>query len=204
VIVILAIFGIGFTTSIIKKKIQRQDIAILVSGIVYMFAGGVTQVLGTRAIPILCIPVCCSGAYYLFKSRFGSYLKYVFLILLMLFPFVLVHSSFFDSEIFFQTKESYDASNFMIDRYNWTNTGLILAHLRVVTYLEARQPLSSFFESESSPLFPTISKYETIVYTIGLGKNLLKYNYTQEKITSEIHFNQVYSNGFSYIWKRSS
>jgi hypothetical protein len=204
VIVILAIFGISFTTAIIKKKMQRQDIAIFASGIVYMFAGGVTQVLGTRAIPILCIPVCCSGAYYLFKSRFGSYLKYVFLILLMLFPFVLVHSSFFDSEIFFQTKEAYDASNFMIDHYNWTTTGLILAHIRVITYLEARQPLPSSFESESSPLFPRISKYETIVYTIGLGKNLLKYNYTQEKITSEIHFNQVYSNGFSYILMRSS
>lgn len=204
VIVILAIFGIGFATSIIKKKMHRQDIAILVSGIVYMLAGGVTQVLGTRAIPIIVIPVCCSGAYYLYKSRFGPYLKYVFLILLMLFPFVLVHSSFFDSEIFFQTKETYDASNFMIDHYNWANTGLILAHVRVATYLESRQPLATLFENDFSPLFPRIGKYETIVYTIGLGKNLLKYNYTQDKITDEIHFNQVYSNGFSCILINSS
>jgi hypothetical protein len=208
VIVVLVIFGIGFTASIIKRKTQLHDNALLVSGIVHLFLGGVTQVLGSRAIALLFIPVCCSGVYYLFQTRFRSYLKFVFLILLVLWPFVFVHWSLSNDEIFFQTKEAYDVSNFMIDHYDWTSSraryGLTLAHFRVVKYLESRQPLEAFFETDFSPLFPKISQYETIVYTVGLGMNLLKYNYTKERILDEMGFDQVYCNGFSYIWINSS
>jgi hypothetical protein len=105
----------------------------------------------------------------------------------------------------FQTKEAYYAENFMIDRYNWTNPSLILAHYRVTTYLQTKQPsLSAYFEDAVySPLFPRLKEYDTIVYTVGLGKDLLRHNYTTEKILREEKLNFIYNNGFSYIATKS-
>jgi len=105
----------------------------------------------------------------------------------------------------FQTREAYHAENFMIDRYNWTNPGFILAHFRVITYLQTKQPSLAYFEDDIySPIFPRLKEYDSIVYTVGLGKNLLKYNYTMERILREEKLNVVYSNGFSYIAIKSS
>jgi hypothetical protein len=74
----------------------------------------------------------------------------------------------------------------------------------VITYLKTKQVSSVNFENDrNSPLFPRINEYDSIVYTVGLGKNLLRYNYTTERILSEEKFNVVYNNGFSYIATKS-
>jgi hypothetical protein len=100
----------------------------------------------------------------------------------------------------FQTKEAYHTENFMIDYYNWTNQAFILAHVRVITYLQTKQPSLAIFEDDVySPLFPRLKEYDSIVYTVGLGKNLLSYNYTTERILREEILNVVYNNGFSYV-----
>jgi hypothetical protein len=100
----------------------------------------------------------------------------------------------------FQTKEAYQAENFMIDHYNWKNPRVILAHYRVITYLQTKQPSVAYFEDDLySPSFPMLKKYDCLVYTVGLGKNLLNYNYTTERILREEILNIVYNNGFSYI-----
>jgi hypothetical protein len=86
----------------------------------------------------------------------------------------------------FQTKEAYQAENFMMDHYNWTSPSLILAHVRVISYLQTKQPSFAYFEDDVySPLFPRLKEYDSIVYTVGLGKNLLRYNYTTEGILRE-------------------
>jgi hypothetical protein len=65
--------------------------------------------------------------------------------------------------------------------------------------LESKQPLPAPFESDTHLSFTEIQKYETIVYTIGLGKTFLKYNYTMDRIYDEEYFSHIYSNGFSDI-----
>ena len=192
----------GFIFLLIKRKMRDLDKAIFLTGALYSALGILFYTLGSRAILLAFIPISL-GASYLFESNFRSYLKCSFLVLLILFLFLPLHMSFFDSQIMFQTKEAYQAENFMIDHYNWKKPSLILAHIRVVTYLQTKQPSVAYFESDSSILFPRLNDYDSIVYTVGLGKNLLKHNYSTERILHEEKLNLIYNNGFSYIATKS-
>jgi len=194
----------GFTILVIKRKMRDLDKAIFLTGAVYSAFGIIFSTLGSRAIAIVFIPISL-GAPYLFESRFRPYMKPLFLVLLILFAFIPLHSSFYESQIMFQTKEAYQTENFMLDNYNWTNPSFILAHCRVVTYLQTKQPsLANFEDDVYSPLFPRLKEYDTIVYTVGLGKNLLRYNYTTERILYEEKLNVIYNNGFSFVAIKSS
>ena len=189
----------GFIILLIKRRIRDLDKAIFLTGAVYFAFGIMFFTLGSRAIPIVFIPISL-GVSYLLESRFRPYVKSLFLVLLILFAFIPLHDSFYGSQIMFQTKEAYQAENFMIDRYNWTNPILILAHFRVITYLRTKQPSIANFENDVySPLFPRLKEYDSIVYTIGLGKNLIEHNYTTDRILREEKLNMVYNNGFSYV-----
>jgi len=193
---------VGFIM-LIKRKMRDLDKAIFLTGIVYSASSIAFFTLGSRAIAIFFIPISL-GASYLLENRFRPYIKSLSLALLILFVFILLHGSFYDSQIMFETKEAYYAENFTIDHYNWAKPSLILAHYRVITYLETRKPNATYYESDFSPLFPRLKEYDSIVYTFGLGKNLLKYNYTTERILLEEKLNLVYNNGFSYLAIRSS
>lgn len=203
VIVTTILCSAGFIVLLIKRRMRPLDKAVFLSGAVYSAVGSLVLLLGSRAIPLVFVPVSL-GASYLFESRFRPYLKCLFLVLLILFLFIPLHMSFYDSQIMFQTKEAYQAENFMIDHYNWTNPSLTLAHFRVATYLRTKQPSVAYFESDFSTLFPRIKEYDSIVYTVGLGKNLLRHNYTSERILREEKLNVVYSSGFSYMAIKSS
>lgn len=202
-------FGItclsGFILLLVKRKMRSLDKAIFLTGLIYSGVGVVLFTLGSRAIAIAFIPISL-GAPYLFESRFRPYVKSLFLVLLMLFTFIPLHDSFYDSQILFQTKEAYHTENFMIDYYNWTNPSLILAHFRVIPYLQTkvRAPSETYYESDFSTLFPRLEEYDSIVYTVGLGKNLLRFNYTTERMLREEKLNVVYSSGSSYIAVKSS
>jgi hypothetical protein len=193
----------GFIFLCLKRGIRLVDKAVLVSGAIYIGIGGIVQLLGLRALPLVVVPISL-GATYLIKDRIGQYLKYLFLAMILLFVFVPIHSSFNDSQIFFQTEEAYQTENFMIDHYDVTVTDHILAHIRVVDYLRTKEFNSTNYENDFSHLFPNIGEYNCIVYTIGLGKNLLSHNYTSEKMLSEAKLNVVYSGGLSYIAVESS
>jgi hypothetical protein len=190
---------VGFIILLIKRKMRDLDKAIFLTGVVYLVVGSVFFTLGSRTIAIVFIPISL-GASYLLGSRFRTYINFLFLVLLILFVFIPFHASFYDSQIMFQTKEVYHTENFMIDHYNWTSQTFILAHVRVITYLQTKQPSLAIFEDDVySPLFPRLKEYDCMVYTVGLGKNLLNYNYTTERILREEILNVVYNNGFSYI-----
>jgi len=194
----------GFTVLVIKRKMRDLDKAIFLTGAVYSGVGVLLYILGSRALPIVFIPVSL-GASYLFETRFRRYINFLFLVLLILFAFIPLHNAFYDSQIMFQTKEAYQTENFMIDHYNWTNQAFILAHYRVLTYLQTKQPnLANFEDDVYSPLFPRLKEYNCIVYTVGLDKNLLRYNYTTERILREEKLNVVYNSGFSYVAIKSS
>jgi hypothetical protein len=193
----------GFFILLIKGKMRDVDKAIFFTGVVYSASGIIFFTLGSRALPLIFIPISL-GSSYLLTSRFRPYVKSLFLILVILFAFIPLHSSFNTNEIMFQTKEAYQTENFMIDNYNWMNPSFILAHSRVVTYLQTKQPRLVYFETDFSTLFPRIKEYDCIVYTMGLGINLLRYNYTTEGILHEEKLNMIYNNGFSYIATKSS
>jgi hypothetical protein len=194
----------GFIVLLIKRKMRDVDKAIFLTGVVYSASGIILSNLGSRAIAIVFIPISL-GASYLLKSRFRPYVISLFLVLLILFAFVPLHGTFNTNQIMFQTKVDYQTENFLIDHYNWTNPSLILAHSRVITYLYAKQPSLVIFEDDVySPLFPRIKEYDCIVYTVGLGINLLRYNYTNKGILHEEKLNMIYNNGFSYIATKSS
>ncbi len=193
----------GFVFIYFKRRVRLIDKVIFLVGATYLGVGSVILLLGFRALPLVIVPVSL-GIAHLIKSRLGPYLKSLFLVFLLLFVFIPIHSSFNVSQILFQTEESYQTENFMIDHYNWTDYGIILAHFRVINYLSARQLSIVQYESDFSNLFPRLKDYDCIVYTIGLGENLLLHNYTTEKIFHEEKLNLVYNNGFSYIGIKSS
>ena len=198
-ILTVAICFIGFVILLIRRKLTNLDKAIFLTGFIYSAAGTILFILGSRAIPLTFIPVSLGASYFL-QGKFRKPLMFLFLILIILFTFIPLHSSFYDSQIIFQTEEAYKMESFMIDRYNWTRSDVILAHVRVITYLRAKHPSNVDFENDvSDPLFPRIKEYDSIVYTVGLGKNLLKHNYTSERILREEKLNMIYNNGLSYI-----
>jgi hypothetical protein len=102
------------------------------------------------------------------------------------------------SEVQFQTEEAYQAENFVIDHYNWTMPSTVLAHIRVTTYLNGKNP-NAYYERLSSETLSRIDEYSIIVYTIGFGRSLLNYNYTAERLLREEKLNVVYSSGPSFI-----
>jgi hypothetical protein len=201
-VVLVCIIGCAFMLK--RRKLRAIDWAIFLSSLAYLAFGAVFHTLGLRAIQVLFIPVSL-GAACLFETRFRSYLKGLFLVLLILFVFVPIHNSynsFSGSFVPFQTKEASNAEHFLMDHYDWTNPSLILAHSPVGVYLlsslDAKQ-IKAAFEDEFSHLFPRLKEYDCILYTVGLGNNFLGYNYTTEGIAYEEKLNVVYNNGFSQI-----
>ncbi|HVP93338.1 MAG TPA: hypothetical protein VMS94_06335, partial [Acidobacteriota bacterium] len=64
---------VGFVLLLVKRKMRSLDKAIFFTGLIYAGTGVVLYTLGTRAIPIVFIPVSL-GASCLFESRFRPYL----------------------------------------------------------------------------------------------------------------------------------
>jgi len=194
----------GFVFLSIRRRLRAIDAAIFLAGVAYSALGLVLYSLGSRAIPIFFIPVSL-GAACLFETRFRPYLKGLFLVLLILFVFIPLHTSyysFYGSFVPFQTKEASNAEHFLMDHYDWTNTSLMLAHAPVTVYLISSldtKQINASFESDLSSLFPRLSQYDCILYTVGLGNSFLRYNYTLEGIVYEEKLNVIYNNGFSDI-----
>jgi len=196
-IAFIMICGAGFMFLLIKRKLRALDKAVLLTGVLYTGLGILLYSLGSRAIIIAFIPVSL-GAAWLFESKFRPYFKYIFsvllIVLLILFSFIPLHQSFTNS-IHFQTLEAYRADNFFIEYYNWEKPSSIFADFRVITYLQSKLSVYTYF----TPYLQTGKEADTIFYTVGVGKYLLRKNYTMERMFCEERLNVVYNNGFSYI-----
>lgn len=195
----------GFAIVLMKRKLVTRDYApcmysCFLTGIFYVALGLFLPILGTRAFPIIALPLSL-GASYLTQSKFKRYFESVFLILLILFPFILVHLSFYDREIQFQTEKEYLCANFIIDKYDWENSSRLLSHLRFRNYLQVRSSsLAVVFEDDlrSSNFVEAIKDYDCIVYTVGVGISSLSLNYSTEELLSEFEinrFNLIYNSG---------
>jgi len=212
VITTALITGLGFIILLRRRKLRGTDYAMLLVGAMFtvglLISPSAYHEFSNRSYFLICIPVSL-GASYLCEGKFKKYLKTIFLVLLVLFTFTLMHQTFYDQQIFFQTKAEYQCANFMIEDINWTTPTSILSHFRVEQYLIGKIPsdIVRFGDDTSLGKFPeNITDYTYVVYTIGLAKSFLAANSSVEESFREFevnHFNLIYNSGnFSCIFSK--
>jgi hypothetical protein len=208
VITTTLVTGLGFIILLRRRKLRVTDYVMLLTGATFAVTLAISpssyHELSNRAFFLICIPTSL-GASYLCESKFKKFFKPIFLILLVLFTFILMNQTFFDRQIFFQTKEEYQCANFMIDNINWNTSSKILSHFRFEQYLMAKSSSDTviFWSDSSEDFVENIPNYDYVAYTVGLAKSLLAANYSVETSFREFevnHFNLIYNSGnFSYI-----
>jgi hypothetical protein len=190
-IVLVCVAGSAFLLR--KGKMGVLDKAIFVTGVSYTLLGLVLNTLGERAIALLFIPFSL-GAAYLFTSKFKKYFIGILLVLLVLFLFVPLHLAF-NTEIQFQTRETYVADNFFLNHYNWGKPGFVVTDFRTNTYLTAKLGVTENIESWLEPG----QRADAILYTpqfVGLALG----NYTSmASLAQGERLSLVYNDGSSYV-----
>jgi len=209
VITTMIITGLGFIVLLIKRKFRVEDYAMLLTGMIFMVTLIVSiraySNMGHRAFFLIAIPASL-GAAYLVEGRFKTYFKPTFMILLIAFTFVIVHKTFYDRQIVFQTRKEHHYANFMIDSIDWKNPHTsLLSHYRFMLYLKTKSASekvmfkSDFSEGKLRNDFPLdIPNHTYIAYTVGLGKSFMRVNYSVDKSYEEFeinHFNLIYNSG---------
>jgi hypothetical protein len=204
IIIVLMCFA-GFVLLLIKRKLRDSDKAIFLMGAVYSAMGLMLYTLGSRAIPLVLIPVAL-GVSYLFESRFRRYLIFLFLIVVVLVAFIPLHTSFSYFPIMFQTEEEYGTAHFMIEKYDWNTHSMILSHVSVKWYILPQIEGDSNLDTDVSPGFNSsnLGTYDCILYSPGLAKGLQMHNVSLEETSQQLKiFSIIYHSGFSYIAKKA-
>ena len=196
----------GFVFLIFKRKLRTIDKALFLTGAVYSGLGVVLNVLGTRAVPIVFIPLAL-GVTYLFQSKFRKYLKYVVLVLLIFVVFVPIHSSITSFPITFQTKDDLATANFMIEKYNWNSNSIVITDLGARWYMLPQIQGTPEIDTDIASRFglSKITAYDSIVYSVGMAQSLNMSHISIEQTSSQIldRFDVVYNSGSSYIAVKS-
>jgi hypothetical protein len=196
----------GFVFVAIKKKMREIDKAIFLTGAVYSGLGVVLYTLGSRALPIVFIPISL-GVMYVYQSKFRPFLTCSVLILLVLVVFVPIHTSFGGSSITFQTKEAQTTANFMIEEYNWNLTSIVISDVGAKWYISPQVQGYTGIDTVYSSRFLTsnITTYDCIIYSVGLAMSLHMHNISVEETSQRIldGFNLIYSSGLSHVAEKS-
>ena len=196
----------GFFFLVIKRKLRDVDKAIFLTGAIYSGLGIATYALGSRAVPLLFIPISL-GIAYLYESKFRPYLKYSVLVLLILVVFVPIHQSFSNYPITFQTKEDLSTANFLIEKYHPNLNSVVISDSGTKWYVDPMIQGNFEIDTDIEPRFglSNIATYDCIIYSVGLAKSLQMSNISVEEISQQIQdrFNVVYDSGFSYIAEKS-
>lgn len=195
--------SLGLILFLWKKRLRHIDFALLISAAFYSVSGLIVYALGQRAWFILVMPLSL-GVIYFLEHRFGKYFKPIFICLLVLFAFIPLSSSFNISQVFFQPRNEDLCANFALAHYNWNGSGSVLAHFRLITYIEAKSagtvPFASEFQftDEYWKLFPqNVPFQDLIIYTSGLERSCYTANYSMEKLWQEEKYNRAYDAGSS-------
>jgi hypothetical protein len=196
----------GFVFLIFRRKLRKIDTAIFLTGAVYSGLGFALYLLGSRAIPLVFVPVSL-GVAYLLESKFRQYLKYLVLVLLIFVVFVPIHSSLNSYPITFQTKEDLVTANFMIEKYDWNSKSIVIADLDLRWYTISQIQGNTEIDTDFEPRFrlSNITMFDSIVYSVGLAERLNMSNISVEATSQQImdRFDVVYNSGFSYIATKS-
>jgi hypothetical protein len=191
---------ISFVVLSYKRKMRDVDKALFLTGIIYLIIGVILYTLGTRAIPLLLIPVCL-GTYYFFEFSNKKYLKVFFIVLLAFSVSIPIHSTLSDPPLMFQTNEGYILANFVIETYNWTTYSTLLLDTSMLWYIYPQVVSNSTLVNVySSSYQPNISDYDSIIYSVRLQNELDSVNVTATELSFEISDCSVsYTIGDSYV-----
>jgi len=195
--------GSGFIILLLRRKLGHTTLALFLSGTIYAIASVLLPILGVRAFAIIGIPLSL-GVTYFQKTRFKMHFQCLLLVIIMLFTFVPLHSSYSStrSQITFQTKDNYQCTNFWISYYEPNERRLMGTDFRTAWYLVTKIRSSNVtFGADFSTIFNRdINDYDCILFTIALEKSFLRHNYTTESIIQETNErNIIYNSGSSYI-----
>jgi hypothetical protein len=197
---------IGFFFLVIKRKMREVDKALFLTGVIYSGFGVVLYTLGQRALPIAFIPISL-GVLYLYESKLRPYLNCFILILVFLVVFIPIHTSFGGSSITFQTEEAQTTANFMIEKYPWNLTSIVISDVGAEWYIAPQVQGYTEIDSPFSGRFLTsnITAYDCIVYSVGLERTLQGNNVSVEETSKQIldRFSVIYSSGLSYVAEKS-
>jgi hypothetical protein len=188
---IMALCGIGFVILLIKRKTRYLDRTILLTGVLYSGAGVVLYTLGSRAIPVLFIPVCL-GIAYLFE-RYKKYLKYAFILLLIFSVFIPLHQSFGNTTQL-QTKSDYYTENFLVAHNGWTSPAFVVADYRITTYIQPKLSEIAYFDWAPQSIIHADVVLDTLTFDgIMQQENVSLNNFT---------LNRLCDSGFSSLSTR--
>ena len=198
VVVAVIITGIvGLVFLLVKREMSTLDKAILFAGIAYSGLGVVLNTLGFRALALVFIPISL-GAAFLFKGKFKPYLAGLFLVLVILFLFVPLHTSF-NTQIMFQTREAYVAENFFLNHFHWESSSFVVTDFWTASYLTTKL-------SSNEYIYPTLNtgaRPDAILCTPQIVSSGLA-NYSSVQSLSEGEkLNLVYNDGNSYVLAKS-
>jgi len=196
----------GFVFLIFRRKLREIDKAIFLTGAVFLGLGVALYLIGSRAIPIIFVPISLGGAY-LFESKFRKYLKYLVVVLLIFVVFVPIHSSFNSFSTGFQTKEDLVTANFMIEKYDWNSKSIVIADSGTRWYILPQIQGNTEIDIDLASRYGLsyITNYDCIIYSVGLAHSLQISNISIEATSQQImdKFDLVYNSGFSYIATKS-
>jgi hypothetical protein len=204
IIVAAAICVFGFLALFKARNLSKVDIALFFAGFIYLLVGTFLPILGSRAIGFIFIPLSL-GVYYFTQGKKIIFIKSAFFICLILFTFVAIHHSFM-GEVQYQTKEVYEAENFLLQHFSWNKTvePKIIVDFRQSNYLTAFKATDASFFGENAANFTELPEYDWIIRTIGLEKVLFEKNITISDSVLISSFNLIYSNGYTELFTRST
>ena len=199
---IAIISALGFLFILLNKSMRRkltsESRALIVSGIAYTGIGIVLYTLGSRAIPLIFLPVSL-GIVYLFSTRFRKLSIVLTLSLLVLFVFVPIHASFNSYPVTYQTKEAQTVDNFMIDRYNWNITGTIVSDNGAKWYISPQVPADVRIVSNLEVPLYNISDYRCVIYSIELARSIAENENSSFYDSIAYNYDVLYSSGSNFI-----
>jgi len=193
---------VGFIFSAIKRKLRDVDKAFFFTGFVYSGIGIIFLTLGTRAVPLVLVPVS-TGLIYIYRSRFKPYLKYLVLFLLIFVLFIPLHGNYLGFPMTFQTKGDLATASFVIEKYDWNSNNIVISDLGMKWYLAPIVNGFSKIDSNYDNRFEltSITNYDCIIYSLGLERGLQMNNISIRETSQRIldEYNIVYNLGFSYV-----
>ena len=197
---------VGFVLVLLKRKLRAADGAIFLAGVGYSVVGLVLSSLGERAIVIFFIPLSL-GVVYLFQTKLRPYLIGIFLISIVLFVAVPIHSSFNSYPVTFQTKNDLTTSNFAIQKFDWYSRSIVIGDLGMSIYMLTQVPGNSQIDTgvASTLGLANITHYDCIIYSVGLGNSLQRSGISIDNTSQRIlqSYNVVYNSGSDYIATKS-
>lgn len=195
----------GFLFLLFKRKLREIDKAIILTGLLYSGIGAVLYTLGTRAIPLIFVPVAV-GVLYLYRSSLKSYLKYSFLFLLILVVFIPIHSQYVGYPITYQTNENVAQANFLLRDINWSSNFLAISDNSLKWYISPQVQVSKIDSNYNARFnLQNITLYSCIVYSIGLERSLQEIGISLKDASSGLldQYDVIYNSGSSYIALKS-